>query len=112
MQPAVEPLRTMAATLGVQPPSVGVISNQEGAVITDGRDVLDRIVNQIANPVRWDLCMETLRAQGVTGVIELAPGGTLTGLIKRAVPEIEQCALKTPADIEQAQEFAARHGKV
>ncbi len=111
MQPAVEPLRTMATSLNTQAPSVGVISNKEGSVVTDGRQVLDRIVNQIANPVRWDLCMETLRAQGVTGVIELAPGGTLTGLIKRAVPEIEQCALKTPADLEQAREFAARHGK-
>lgn len=111
MQSAVEPLRSMAATMDAHSPEVGVISNKEGAVVTDGRDVLDRIVNQIANPVRWDLCMQTLRDQGVTGVIELAPGGTLTGLIKRAVPEIEQCALKTPADIEQAREFAARHGK-
>jgi [acyl-carrier-protein] S-malonyltransferase len=111
MQPAVEPLRAMAATLDTHAPSVGVISNKEGAVVTDGRDVLDRIVNQIANPVRWDLCMETLRSQGVTGVIELAPGGTLSGLIKRAIPEIEQCALKDPADIDQAREFAARHGK-
>ncbi len=88
-----------------------MISNKDGAVVSDGREVLDRIVNQIANPVRWDLCMQTLREQGVTGVIELAPGGTLAGLIKRATPEIEQLALKSPADISAAREFAARHGK-
>ncbi len=111
MQPAVEPLRAMASTIETNTPKVGVISNKEGAVVSDGREVLDRIVNQIANPVRWDLCMQTLRDQEVTGVIEVAPGGTLAGLIKRAFPEIEQCALKTPTDIELAREFAARHGK-
>jgi [acyl-carrier-protein] S-malonyltransferase len=111
MQPAVEPLRAMASTIETNTPKVGVISNKEGAVVSDGREVLDRIVNQIANPVRWDLCMQTLREQEVTGVIEVAPGGTLSGLIKRAFPEIEQCALKTPTDIELAREFAARHGK-
>jgi [acyl-carrier-protein] S-malonyltransferase len=111
MEPAVAPLRAMAADIETSAAKVSVISNKDGAVVRDGREVLDRIVNQIANPVRWDLCMETLRAQGVTGVIELAPGGTLAGLIKRATPEIEQLALKSPADIAAAREFAARHGK-
>ena len=111
MEPAVAPLRAMAETLETTAAKISVISNKDGAVVRDGHEVLDRIVNQIANPVRWDLCMETLRTHGVTGVIELAPGGTLTGLIKRAAPEIEQCALKSPADIASAREFAARHGK-
>ena len=110
MQPAVEPVRALAATMQVNEPTVGVISNKDGAVITSGREVLDRIVDQIANPVRWDLCMETLAAQGVTGVIEVAPAGTLVGLIKRAVPAIEQSALKSPAEIESASVFAATHG--
>jgi len=111
MEPAVAPLQAMAANIATTPAKVSVISNRDGVLVSDGREVLDRIVSQIANPVRWDLCMETLRAQGVTGVIELAPGGTLAGLIKRAAPEIEQCALKSPADIPAAREFAARHGK-
>jgi [acyl-carrier-protein] S-malonyltransferase len=110
MQPAVEPVRALATTMQVNEPTVGVISNKDGAVITSGREVLDRIVNQIANPVRWDLCMETLAAQGVTGVIEVAPAGTLVGLIKRAVPAIEQSAFKSPAEIESASVFAATHG--
>jgi [acyl-carrier-protein] S-malonyltransferase len=110
MQPAVEPVRALATTMQVNEPAVGVISNKDGAVITSGREVLDRIVNQIANPVRWDLCMETLAAQGVTGVIEIAPAGTLVGLIKRAVPAIEQSALKSPVEIESASVFAATHG--
>jgi [acyl-carrier-protein] S-malonyltransferase len=110
MQPAVEPLRALASTISTSEPAVGVLSNKDGAVVTDGADVLDRIVNQIANPVRWDLCMETLVSLGVTGVIEVAPAGTLVGLIKRAAPSIEQFALKSPADIDVARAFIATHG--
>ena len=110
MQPAVEPLRTLAATMTTSAPSVGVLSNKDGAVVKDGAEVLERIVNQIANPVRWDLCMETLVSLGVTGVIEVAPAGTLVGLIKRAAPTIEQFAFKSPEDLDAARAFVANHG--
>jgi [acyl-carrier-protein] S-malonyltransferase len=110
MQPAVEPLRTLAATMTASEPSVGVLSNKDGAVVTEGAEVLERIVNQIANPVRWDLCMETLVSLGVTGVIEVAPAGTLVGLIKRAAPSIEQFAFKSPEDLDAARAFVANHG--
>ena len=109
MEPAVEPMRALAATIEAEDSSVGVLSNKDGAVLTSGREVLDRIVNQIANPVRWDLCMQSLGDQGVTGVIEVAPAGTLVGLIKRAIPAIEQCALKSLAEIESATTFASTH---
>jgi [acyl-carrier-protein] S-malonyltransferase len=110
MQPAVEPLRTLAATMTSSAPSVGVLSNKDGAVVTEGAEVIDRIVNQIANPVRWDLCMQTLVSLGVTGVIEVAPAGTLVGLIKRAAPSIEQFAFKSPDDLDAARTFVANHG--
>ena len=109
MAPAVEPLRKLAATLQAHNVSIQVISNKDGQVVRDGAEVLDRIVNQIANPVRWDLCMETLKTLGVTGVIELPPAGTLVGLLKRAVPEIETFALKSADDLSAAREFAGRH---
>jgi len=110
MQSAVEPLRMLAATMSTTHPSVGVLSNKDGTVVQDGAEVLNRIVNQISNPVRWDLCMETLVSLGVTGVIEVAPAGTLVGLIKRAAPSTEQFALKSPDDLDAARAFVARHG--
>lgn len=109
MAPAVEPLRALAATISTCPVSINVISNKDGEVVTDAAEVLNRIVNQIANPVRWDLCMERLKSLGVTGVIELPPAGTLVGLLKRATPEIETFALKTADDLSAAREFAGRH---
>ena len=110
MQPAVEPLRALAASLQVSDPTCGVISNKDGAVVGNGREVLDRIVNQISNPVRWDLCMTTL-SEKVSGALEVPPAGTLVGLLKRAVPIVETFALKSVADVVLADEFALRHNQ-
>jgi [acyl-carrier-protein] S-malonyltransferase len=111
MEPAVGCLRELAKGIPVNDPRVAILSNKEGSVVTTGREVLDRIVNQIANPVRWDLCMEAMKALGVTAVIELPPAGTLIGLIKRALPGVETLALKTPADLDAARDLLARQSE-
>jgi [acyl-carrier-protein] S-malonyltransferase len=110
MSPAVDAVKAIAANISVSAANVGVISNKNGAVITDGREILDRIVAQISNPVRWDLCMDTLVEVGVTGAIEVPPAGTLVGLIKRAIPTVEGFALKSPDEVQGAKDFAATHG--
>jgi [acyl-carrier-protein] S-malonyltransferase len=108
MQPAVEPLREIAAKISVRSSRCPVISNKDGAVLQDGREILDRIVAQISNPVRWDLCMTTL-SRHVSGAVEIPPAGTLVGLLKRAVPIIETFALKSAEDVTLAKEFIVRH---
>jgi [acyl-carrier-protein] S-malonyltransferase len=108
MQPAVAPLREIAAKITVHPAKCLVISNKDGAVLEDGREILDRIVAQISNPVRWDLCMTTLACH-VSGAVEIPPAGTLVGLLKRAVPIIETFALKSAEDVTLAKEFIVRN---
>ena len=73
--------------------------------MADGADALARIVRQVANPVRWDLCMEAMLEAGVTGIIEVAPGGVLTGLAKRAMKGVPAVALKTPDDLAAARDL-------
>ena len=109
MESAQEALAKSAATISPSDPSGSVISNRDGFAVVDGEEVLERIVSQVASPVRWDLCMKSLQEIGVTGVIELAPAGTLVGLLKRAAPEIETFAFKNPADLAAAKEFAEKH---
>ncbi len=109
MAPAVKTLAGYARAVSVHDPRTRLISNRDGAVVNTGPAVLERIVTQVSNPVRWDLCMKTMAELGVTGVIEVPPAGTLTGLIKRALPGVETVALKTPADLEAARDLVARH---
>jgi [acyl-carrier-protein] S-malonyltransferase len=78
-------------------------------VLHDGAQALSRLVSQVSNPVRWDACMATLVDLGVTGMLELAPAGTLTGLAKRAMPGVQTVALKTPDDLDAARSLVAEH---
>ncbi|MEV7279657.1 ACP S-malonyltransferase [Streptomyces sp. NPDC093111] len=107
MAPAVEKLAAAAQELSPADPAVRYVSNKDGQVVTGGAEVIARLVGQVANPVRWDLCMETFKELGVTGLIEVCPGGTLTGLAKRALPGVPTVALKTPDDLDAARTLAA-----
>jgi [acyl-carrier-protein] S-malonyltransferase len=109
MAPAVATLQEAAADLTVCDPVLPYVSNKDGRTVSTGDEVIARLVGQVANPVRWDLCMETFKEQGVTGLIEVCPGGTLTGLAKRALPGVQTLALKTPDDLDAARTLVAEH---
>lgn len=109
MAPAVERLRAAAADVTPGEPTVPLLSNADGAVVTSGADALDRIVGQVAHPVRWDRCLATLGELGVTGLLEVAPAGTLTGIAKRNLKGVELFGLNSPDQLSEAREFAGRH---
>lgn len=109
MAPAVEALRAEAGQLTAQDPTVRLLSNRDGAAVTDGKDFLDRLVSQVAGPVRWDTTMQTMLDLGVTGLIEVCPAGTLVGLAKRGMRGVATVALKTPDDLDKARELIGEH---
>ncbi len=74
--------------------------------------MLKRLVTQVRTPVRWDLCMETMLDLGVTGMLEMPPAGTLTGIARRAMKGVETFALKTPDQLDDARAFIEKHGDV
>ncbi|MET8687894.1 ACP S-malonyltransferase [Streptomyces sp. NPDC004732] len=109
MAPAVTVLEEAATDLAVADPRLTYVSNRDGRTVTTGADVISRLVGQVANPVRWDLCMETFKELGVTALVEVCPGGTLTGLAKRALPGVKTLAVKTPDDLDAARALVAEH---
>ena len=109
MAPAVTELAAAAATTTTSDPAVTLLSNADGTPVTGGGVALDRLVAQVANPVRWDLCCEQLLALGVTGLVELAPAGVLTGLARRTLRGVETVALKTPDDLDAARTLIRKH---
>ena len=111
MAPAVDVLSGYARAITTHDPRIPLISNTDGRVVHDGREVLRRLVSQVSNPVRWDLCMATMADLGVTALIEIPPAGTLVGLAKRALPGVETLALKTPDDLPAAWRLIERHGR-
>ncbi|MFF7328945.1 ACP S-malonyltransferase [Streptomyces sp. NPDC090306] len=109
MAPAVERLAEAAESFAPADPRTVYVSNKDGGTVASGAEVVARLVGQVANPVRWDLCMETFQKLGVTALLEVCPGGTLTGLAKRALPGVKTLALKTPDDLDAARALLSEH---
>lgn len=111
MLPAVSELESFTSSLEITNPEINLWSNQNGQLVTDGKNFVDLLVGQVANSVRWDLCMDSMVKAGVTAVIEVSPAGTLAGLAKRGMPGVEIVALKEPKDLEAAQDLLNRSTK-
>ncbi len=110
MQPAVTVLARLARSISTHDPRARLLSNADGQVVHDGRDVLRRLVGQVASPVRWDLCMAAMADLGVTGLLELPPAGALTGIARRNLKGVELMAMNTPDQLPEVMEFVRRHG--
>jgi [acyl-carrier-protein] S-malonyltransferase len=102
MAPAVEALRAAAAEVAASDPRIAIWSNRDGQRVGTGSLFVDLLVEQVASPVRWDLCMASFAEAGVTGITELAPAGTLIGLAKRALRGVPGVAVKTPGELAAA----------
>lgn len=105
MAPAVESLRAAAQNVVPADPAITLLSNADGQAVGTGAEFVERLVKQVSSPVRWDACMTTMAGLGVTKMIELLPGGTLTGLARRGLRGVQTVALKTPDDLDAAREL-------
>lgn len=102
MASAVAEVRDLAATIETRDPELTLLSNADGMVVTSGHEALERVVSQITNPVRWDLCTQTMLKLGVDTFVELPPSGALVGLAKRMMREVPRFGLNSPDDLVQA----------
>lgn len=100
MQPALDAVRELAQTMHPADPVATLYSNFDGHTVDNGPDALNRVVRQLVSPVRWDLCMESFRQDGIEGLVELAPAGALVGLAKRALPGVETRKIDLPEHLE------------
>jgi len=111
MAPAVTELAALARAISTHDARVRLVSNRDGAVVHSGQDFLRRLVAQVSHPVRWDLCMETFKDFGVTGLIEIPPAGALTNMAKRGLPGVEVLALKSPDQLSEAHRMIREHAQ-
>ncbi|GAA1901957.1 ACP S-malonyltransferase [Streptomyces sodiiphilus] len=109
MAPAVAAMEAAAAEVSVSAPKIRFVSNADGGVVGDGQEIVRRLVAQVSNPVRWDMCMETFGELGATAMVELCPGGTLTGLARRGMPGVATLAVKSPDQLTAARELITEH---
>jgi [acyl-carrier-protein] S-malonyltransferase len=110
MESAKDELTSLASSMNTANPDLIIWSNSDGSIIERGDDFLKLLVDQVSKPVRWDKTMDSMSAYGVTKIIELLPGGTLTGIAKRSMPGAQALALKSPEDLQKAVSFISEQG--
>lgn len=111
MASARESVAALAQTLHPQDPDprVALLTNRGGERIGSGPRFVELIVGQIDSPVDWEACMGAMGDLGVSGVLELMPAGTLTGLAKRELKGTAQLNLNTPDELDAARAFVREH---
>ena len=109
MEPAVSQFTEIFKTLSVNSPRQIVLSNKNGERLSKPTEIMENLIQQVISPVRWDLCQAKMVELGVTGMLELAPGGTLCGIAKKEIPNVETFAIKSPDDIQGANDFIRKH---
>ena len=96
--PALE-LRKALAHVTFLTPEVRVVANVDARVHDDPAEWPGLLSAQLCSPVRWRQTLETFAHLGLTSLVELGPGGVLSGLAKRSLPEIQSLAVSKPEDL-------------
>ena len=101
MAPALDGYAAAAAAVVTAEPTATLLSNRDGKPVASAAAAMDTLVAQLTQPVRWDLCTETLREHNVTAIVEFPPAGTLTGIAKRELRGVTARAVNSPADLDE-----------
>jgi [acyl-carrier-protein] S-malonyltransferase len=99
MKPAAEKLREKLATLRFHAPQIPVVNNIDVAVYDDAEKIKDALYRQAFGPVRWVECVQSIKARGITHLVECGPGKVLSGMTKRIDAELVSAAVFDPASL-------------
>ena len=102
MKPAAEKLKEKLAATPFAVPQIQVVNNIDVAVETNADRIRDALYRQAFGPVRWVECVQAIKAQGVTMVLECGPGKVLAGMVKRIDADMTGLPVFDPASLAQA----------
>ncbi|MCI8411730.1 MAG: ACP S-malonyltransferase [Clostridia bacterium] len=90
-----------------------VVKNLDGTPYTESDDVKDILAKHIINPVRFSKSLESMMKEGVDTFIEIGPGKTLSGFVKRqkGEREINILNINNVKTLEDTMEFLEKGGK-
>ena len=83
MKPAGEELKKVFASVSMNPLQIPYVANINAEVITDCGRIEDLLVQQVSGSVRWQQSVETMIREGVDTFVEIGPGKTLTGFLRK-----------------------------
>ena len=75
------------------------IANVNASVITDKAQIKGLLESQVSSPVMWEQTLYELEKMGVDTIVEVGPGRTIAGFVRKTVPSIKVIGVSTPEDI-------------
>ncbi len=107
MKPAADKLRERLAATAFAVPQIPVVNNIDVSVETDADRIRDALFRQAFGPVRWVECVQTIKARGITTLVECGPGKVLAGMTKRIDAELTGAPLFDPATLAEVKTLLA-----
>ena len=86
--------------VSVRKPEIPYICNVEAVYVTECDSVKELLVRQVSGTVRWRESMERMLADGVTTFIEIGPGKTLAGFLKKMNRDVKVVSVGTVKDMQ------------
>lgn len=88
----------------IQDPQIPYVANVTAEFVTTAEPVKELLTKQVSSSVRWQQSVETMIAHGVDSFIEIGPGKTLAGFMKKINREIRTMNVEKLEDIEKVVE--------
>ena len=112
MTAARDRLRAAIASASPRDTEVPVVSNVDALAHDTGEEWSALLSAQLSSPVRWKHCLLSLADAGVTGFVELGPGGVLTGMAKRTLENARTISGATPDELDKLIEWVGSSAPV
>ncbi|MFN5650629.1 MAG: ACP S-malonyltransferase [Actinomycetes bacterium] len=112
MTAARDRLRAAIASASPRDTEVPVVSNVDALAHDKGEEWSSLLSAQLSSPVRWKHCLLSLADAGVTGFVELGPGGVLTGMAKRTLENARTISVATPDELDKLIEWVGSSAPV
>lgn len=96
-----EKLRALLETTEIKAPACTFVSNVTAEPVDEPETVKDLLGKQVCSSVLWEQSMEYMIAQGVDTFVEIGPGKTLSGFLKKIDRSVRVFHVETPEELEQ-----------
>jgi len=89
MQPAVEGMSEIIATLTFKEPATPIVANTTAQPMTTAESIKKELLRQLCHGIQWQRSIEHMVSDGVATFIEIGPGKVLSGLIRRINKDVK-----------------------
>ena len=99
-----EKLGEVLEQVEVHTPVIPYVANVTAAYVTNAAEVKPLLIRQVSSSVRWQQSVEAMLADGMDTYIEIGPGKTLTGFMRKIDKNAKAFNIEKLEDIDKVKE--------